>query len=51
MLSVIIPVLNEAKHLERMLPPLRAICPMAEVIVVDGGSEDAPALSPVGSRG
>ncbi len=40
MLSVIIPVLNEAKNLERLLPHVRAICPGAEVIVVDGGSED-----------
>ena len=40
MLSVIIPVLNEAKHLERILSRLRAICPGAEVIIVDGGSED-----------
>jgi rSAM/selenodomain-associated transferase 2 len=40
MLSVIIPILNEAKNLERTLSSLRAICPAAEVIVVDGGSED-----------
>jgi len=40
MLSVIIPVLNEAKNLKRLLPHVRAICPGAEVIVVDGGSED-----------
>ncbi|MBI3779702.1 MAG: TIGR04283 family arsenosugar biosynthesis glycosyltransferase [candidate division NC10 bacterium] len=40
MLSIIIPVLNEAKNLERLLPHVRAICPGAEVIVVDGGSED-----------
>lgn len=40
MLSVIIPVLNEAKYLQRLIARLRAICPAAEVIVVDGGSED-----------
>jgi rSAM/selenodomain-associated transferase 2 len=40
MLSVIIPVLNEAKPLDRILSRLRAICPGAEVIIVDGGSED-----------
>ncbi|MBI2882483.1 MAG: TIGR04283 family arsenosugar biosynthesis glycosyltransferase [Candidatus Methylomirabilis oxyfera] len=40
MLSVIMPVLNEAKNLEGILSRLRAICPGAEVIVVDGGSED-----------
>ncbi|MBZ0170677.1 glycosyl transferase [Candidatus Methylomirabilis lanthanidiphila] len=40
MLSVIIPVLNEAENLERLLPHLCVTCPEAEVIVVDGGSED-----------
>lgn len=40
MLSIIIPTLNEAKNVERLLPHLRAICPGAEVIVVDGGSDD-----------
>ena len=40
MLSVIIPVLNEAKNLENILSRLRTVCPAAEVIVVDGGSED-----------
>jgi rSAM/selenodomain-associated transferase 2 len=39
-LSVIVPVLNEAANLERLLPHLRAVCPGAEVIVVDGGSQD-----------
>jgi rSAM/selenodomain-associated transferase 2 len=39
-LSIVIPVLNEAKNLQRLLPRLPAICPAAEVIVVDGGSED-----------
>lgn len=40
MLSVIIPVLNEATNLERLLPDLADKCPGAEVIVVDGGSTD-----------
>lgn len=40
MLSIIIPALNEATNLERLLLSLRVICPGAEVIVVDGGSED-----------
>jgi glycosyltransferase involved in cell wall biosynthesis len=40
MLSVIIPVLNEAPNLERLLPDLPDKCPGAEVIVVDGGSTD-----------
>ncbi|HYM51197.1 MAG TPA: glycosyltransferase [Candidatus Limnocylindrales bacterium] len=44
-LSVIIPALNEAASLERMLPELRTAVDTlgvtAEVIVVDGGSRDA----------
>jgi rSAM/selenodomain-associated transferase 2 len=40
MLSVIIPVVNEAPNLERLLPDLPDKCPGAEVIVVDGGSTD-----------
>jgi rSAM/selenodomain-associated transferase 2 len=40
MLSIVIPVLREARHLEQLLPELAARCPGAEVIVVDGGSED-----------
>lgn len=40
MLSIIIPALNEAANLERLLLSLRVIGPGAEVIVVDGGSED-----------
>lgn len=40
MLSIIIPVLNEAPNLQRLLPILPQKCPSAEVIVVDGGSSD-----------
>jgi rSAM/selenodomain-associated transferase 2 len=40
MLSVIVPVLNEAAHIERTLTELARTCPGAEVIVVDGGSTD-----------
>lgn len=40
MLSVVIPVLNEAPSLERLLPDLSQKCPGAEIIVVDGGSTD-----------
>jgi rSAM/selenodomain-associated transferase 2 len=40
MLSIIIPTLNEAEHLEELLLHLLVICPGAEVIVVDGGSWD-----------
>ena len=40
MLSVVVPVLNEAAHVERFLTGLVRTCPEAEVIVVDGGSTD-----------
>ena len=40
MLSVVVPVLNEAAHVERLLTGLVRTCPEAEVIVVDGGSTD-----------
>jgi rSAM/selenodomain-associated transferase 2 len=40
MLSIVIPALNEAANLDRLLPELARICPAAEVIVVDGGSTD-----------
>jgi rSAM/selenodomain-associated transferase 2 len=44
MLSVIVPVLDDADHLESLLPHLRSECPDAEVIVVDGGSRDRTPL-------
>ncbi len=44
MLSIIVPVLDEAENLGRLLPHLRDRCPDAEVIVVDGGSRDRTAL-------
>lgn len=40
LLSIIIPVVNEAHNLRRLLPELPQKCPGAEVIVVDGGSAD-----------
>jgi rSAM/selenodomain-associated transferase 2 len=40
MLSIIVPALDEAQNLRRLLPALRAGCPGAEVVVVDGGSAD-----------
>ena len=43
MLSIVIPALNEAANLERLLPELARTCPDAEVIVVDGGSVDETA--------
>jgi rSAM/selenodomain-associated transferase 2 len=39
-LSIVIPALNEAGNLARVLPDLVAHEPGAEVIVVDGGSDD-----------
>jgi rSAM/selenodomain-associated transferase 2 len=43
MLSIVIPALNEAANLERLLPDLAARCPDAVVIVAEGGSADATA--------
>jgi rSAM/selenodomain-associated transferase 2 len=43
MLSIVVPALDEAANLERLLPDLLARCSHAEVIVVDGGSADATA--------
>jgi rSAM/selenodomain-associated transferase 2 len=40
MLSIVIPALNEAANLERLLPELARTCREAELIVVDGGSTD-----------
>ena len=42
-LSVVIPALNEAANLTRLLPALARDCPGAEIIVVDGGSRDETA--------
>ena len=39
-LSIILPAKNEAPALTRLLPPLRAAHPDAEIIVVDDGSTD-----------
>jgi len=43
MLSIVVPALDEAPNLERLLPDLVARCLEEEVIVVDGGSADATA--------
>lgn len=40
LLSIIVPVLNEAPNLRWTLPDLPQKCPGAEIIVVDGGSTD-----------
>jgi rSAM/selenodomain-associated transferase 2 len=42
-LSIVIPVLDEARRLESLLPELLTTCPGAEVVVVDGGSADGSA--------
>ena len=42
-LSVVIPALDEAANLARLLPELDRACPGAEVLVVDGGSRDGTA--------
>ena len=40
LLSIVIPVLNEAARLERFLAHLRQAFPDAERLIVDGGSQD-----------
>lgn len=45
MVSIIVPALNEAESLARLLPALAQTCPGAEVVVVDGESwDDTPAV-------
>ena len=39
-LSIVLPVLDEAGHLEAVLAELARGCPGADVVVVDGGSRD-----------
>ncbi|HJV54412.1 MAG TPA: glycosyltransferase, partial [Methylomirabilota bacterium] len=39
-LSVVVPALDEAANLARLLPDLRRAWPDIEIIVVDGGSRD-----------
>ena len=43
MLSIIVPALDEAANLERLIPALATGCPGAEIVVVDGGSADGTA--------
>ena len=50
-LSVVIPALDEAAHLARLLPALDRACPGAEVLVVDGGSRDETAAVVAGRSG
>ena len=42
-LAIVIPALNEAANLARLLPDLARDCPGAEIVVVDGGSRDETA--------
>jgi rSAM/selenodomain-associated transferase 2 len=44
-LSIVVPALDEATNLGRLLPELLRECPDAEVIVVDGGSRDGTAAA------
>ena len=39
-LSIVLPVLDEAGHLEAVLAELARDCPGADIVVVDGGSRD-----------
>ncbi len=41
MLTIVIPALNEATNLERLLPALLGMSPEPEIVVADGGSGDA----------
>ena len=43
MISIIIPTLNEARTLPRLLDGLRRQGVPAEIVVVDGGSDDGTA--------
>lgn len=42
-LSLVMPAKNEARPLELLLPKLREVCPSAEILVVDDGSDDETA--------
>jgi rSAM/selenodomain-associated transferase 2 len=42
-LAIVIPTVDEAANLARLLPDLARDCPGAEIVVVDGGSRDETA--------
>jgi rSAM/selenodomain-associated transferase 2 len=44
-LAIVIPALDEAANLARLLPDLARECPGAEIVVVDGGSRDETAAA------
>jgi rSAM/selenodomain-associated transferase 2 len=50
-LSVVIPALDEASNLARLLPDLDRACPGAVLLVVDGGSRDGTAVVVAGRPG
>jgi len=50
-LAIVIPALNEAANLSRLLPDLARNCPGAEIVVVDGGSGDDTAAVVARQRG
>lgn len=50
-LTIVVPVLDEADHVARLLPDLAADCPGAEIIVVDGGSRDGTSAVAARHRG
>jgi rSAM/selenodomain-associated transferase 2 len=46
LISIVVPVLNESALIRAFLKQLRAVAPSAEIVVVDGGSDDGtPELS------
>ena len=48
-LTIVIPALNEAQNLARLLPELARDCGDAEILVVDGGSDDGTAAVAAGA--
>ena len=50
-LAIVIPALDEAANLSRLLPELARDCPGAEIVVVDGGSRDDTAAVVAGRPG
>lgn len=50
-LAIVIPALDEAANLARLLPDLARACPGAEIIVVDGGSGDGTPAVAAGQPG
>lgn len=51
MISVIVPVLNEAPRLPALLRELQRVLPAAEIVVVDGGSTDGSGAAAAGVPG